>query len=345
MAEDKRVIAISTGTMIRAVLVVLGVGFLYIIRDIVAMLLVSILLAAVLDPIADYFGKKRIPRSLTVLVIYILLFLVLGVLILAIIPPMVEQTRQVIGNSGSIWDKVVSSFASLQSLSAHYGLEASFKQSVASFGETLSGSFTNLYSTLSNVVGGIISFFVILVITFFLVVEKSSIHDIFNSVVPTRHRDYLTSIFSKMQQKVGHWLMGQIILMLFVGILSYIGLLAFGVEYALLLAIIAAITEIIPYIGPVVGGVPAVLFAFAISPTAGILVFVFYFLIQRVENTILVPKIMQKATGLNPIFAILALAVGFTVGGIAGGLLAIPVATAINVVLSDHMERQNKLNA
>jgi predicted PurR-regulated permease PerM len=345
MQQEKRVISISTGTMIRVVLVVLGVGFLYIIRDVVGMLLVSVLLAAVLDPIADFFGKKKIPRSLTVLVIYILLFLVLGVLILAIIPPMIEQTRQIVGNFGSIWDRVVSSFASLQSLSAHYGLEASFKQSITSFTESFSGAFTNLYSTVSSVVNGIISFFVILVITFFLVVEKSSIRSIFTSVVPVQKREYLSSIFSKMQQKVGQWLIGQIVLMLFVGVLSYIGLLAFGVDYALLLAVIAGVTEIIPYVGPVVGGIPAVVFAFAVSPTTGIMVFALYFLIQRVENAVLVPKIMQKATGLNPIFAILALAIGFTVGGIAGGLLAIPVATAANVILSDHMERQNKLNA
>jgi len=345
MPTEKRVISISTGTMIRAVLVVLGVGFLYLIRDIVAMLLVAILLAAVLDPIADFFAKRKIPRSLTVLAVYVLLFLLVGVLLFAIIPPMIEQARQVSGNFGAIWDKVVSSFASLQKLSAHYGMEASFKQSINTFTESFSGTFTNLYSTLTGVVSGIISFFVILVIAFFLVVEKSSIRNIFMSFVPTERQEYITGIFTKMQQKVGQWLLGEIVLMLFVGVLSYVGLLAFGVDYALLLAVVAGITEVIPYIGPVIGGVPAVLFAFAISPTTGILVFVLYFLIQRVENAVLVPKIMQKATGLNPIFAILALAIGFTVGGIAGGLLAIPVATAGNVLLSEYLAKQNKTNS
>lgn len=342
MITEKRVISVSTGTMIRAVLVVLGVGFLYVVRDIAAMLLVAILLAAVLDPIADFFAKRKIPRSLTVLVVYVLIFLLVGVLLFAIIPPMIEQARQMAGNFGAIWDRVVSSFASLQKLSAQYGMETSFKQSVLTFTESFSGAFTNLYSTLTGVVSGIISFFFILVIAFFLVVEKTSIRKIFMSLVAADRQDYYTNIFSKMQQKVGQWLLGQIVLMLFVGVLSYIGLLAFGVDYALLLATIAAITEVIPYIGPVVGGVPAILFAFAVSPTTGILVFILYFLIQRIENAILVPKIMQKATGLNPIFAILALAIGFTVGGIAGGLLAIPVATAGNVLLSEYLDKQNK---
>jgi predicted PurR-regulated permease PerM len=342
MQTEKKVISITTGTMIRALLVISGAVFLYYVRDLVGMLLVSLLLAAAMNPIADYFDKKRVPRSLTVLAIYVIIFLFAGVLLVAIIPPMIEEMRSLIQNFGSIWQRLLTNFHNLRDFTANYGLENGFQQSVDAMSARISESFTDLFATATSVLNGIISFFVVLVITFFLVVEKNGLKDMVVSFVPERYHGYVADMAGKVQRKVGQWVLGQIILMAFVGVISYIGLLAFGVKYALLLAIIAGVTEIIPYAGPVAAAIPAILFAAADSPTKGILVFLLYFLIQRIENMILVPKVMQKTTGLNPILAILSLAVGFSVGGLAGGLLAIPVATAGQVILADLMDKQNR---
>ena len=345
MSQEKRVISISTGTMIRAVLVLFGVWFIYATRALIGVLLVSILLAAALDPIVDWFEKKRIPRSVTVTLLYVLIFLALAVLLLAIIPPMIVESRAVAENFGGIWNKVVSSFDALRSISARYGLEASFQGSIDALNDSLTGSFANLFSTVTGALSGIASFFVMLVISFFLVVEKDSVRKIVNSFLPKQHHEYVGSMLIKMQHKVGQWLIGQLVLMVFIGVLFYIGLLIFGVKYALLLAVLAAVFEIVPYLGPVAAAVPAVFFATVDSPTKGILVLIYYLLIQRVEHMLLVPKIMQRTTGLNPIMVILALGVGFAVGGIAGGILSIPVAAALNTLLNDYLERQNKQTA
>jgi predicted PurR-regulated permease PerM len=342
MSEEKRVISVTTGTMIRAVLVLFGVWFVYATRGIIGVLLVSVLLAAAMDPIVDWFEKKKIPRSLTVTILYIVIFLILAVLMLAIIPPMIDEVRGVAQNFGGIWKRVVSSFVALRSISARYGLETSFQSSIDALNDAITGSFANLFATVSSVLSSVVSFFIMLVISYFLVVEKNGIREIVNSIVPKRHHEYIGSMLIKMQHKVGQWLIGQFVLMLFIGVLSYVGLLVFGVKYALLLAVLAGVFEIVPYLGPVIAAIPAVFFAAADSPTKGLLIIAFYLLIQRVEHMILVPKIMQKTTGLNPILVILALAVGFTVGGVAGGLLSIPVATALNALLSDYLERQNK---
>jgi len=342
MPEEKRVISISTGTIIRVVLVLLGVWFVYVTRTLIGVLLVSVLLAAVLDPIVDWFEKKHIPRSVTVALLYVVIFVILAVLLLAIIPPMIVEVRGVAENFGGLWKRVVSSFDALHTISARYGLEASFQSSIDALNDAVSGSFASLFSTVTGALSGIVSFFIMLVISFFLVVEKDSIRDIVNSILPKRHHEYVGSMLIKMQHKVGQWLIGQLVLMLFIGVLSYIGLLVFGVKYALLLAVLAGIFEIVPYLGPVAAAVPAVFFAAVDSPTKGILILAFYLVIQRVEHMVLVPKIMQKTTGLNPIMVILALSVGFTVGGIAGGLLSIPVAAALNALLSDYLEKQNK---
>jgi len=345
MSEEKRVISISTGTMFRTVLVLFGVWFIYVTRGLIGVLLVAILLAAVMDPIVDWFEKKRIPRSVTALLLYVVIFLLLAVLLLAIIPPMIVEVRSVAENFGGLWKRVVSSFDALRAISARYGLEVSFQSSIDALNDAVSGSFASLFSTVTGALSGIVSFFIMLVISFFLVVEKDSIREIVNSILPKRHHEYVGSMLIKMQHKVGQWLIGQLVLMLFIGVLSYIGLLVFGVKYALLLAVLAGVFEIVPYLGPVAAAIPAVFFAAVDSPTKGLLILAFYLLIQRVEHLVLVPKIMQKTTGLNPIMVILALAVGFTVGGIAGGLLSIPVAAALNALLSDYLERQNKQTA
>jgi predicted PurR-regulated permease PerM len=138
-----------------------------------------------------------------------------------------------------------------------------------------------------------------------------------------------------MQNKMGQWLRAQLILGLVVGIAVYIGLKILGVEYALLLALIAGVLEIVPYLGPILAVVPALMIGLAQSPIIGLSVLGLYLLIQQVENNILVPKIMQTVTGLNPVISILALLVGLKAGGIAGAILAIPLAMMAVVILED----------
>jgi predicted PurR-regulated permease PerM len=342
MSEEKQVISVSTGTMIRFVLVLLGVVFVYFFRDLVGALLVSILLAFAISPIADALEKRKIPRSVTVLVVYIVFFSLLGLLILLLVPLVVSEWSDLLHGFGSIWTKVLSGFYSLQSASAHYGFEASFDQSVVAFNSAVSNWFSGLYSTVTGVFSGIISFFIILVVSFFMVAEKNSIRDMAAAVAPKRYHQFIFEIAGKVEKKIGQWLLGQLILMFSVGLISYAGLLIFGVRYALLLAVFSGMLEIIPYVGPVIAAVPAVLFAAVDSPTKAVIVVVLYLLIHRLENMILVPKVMQKTTGLNPIVAILALAVGYSIGGIFGALLAIPTATAVNVIFFDHLERTNR---
>jgi predicted PurR-regulated permease PerM len=342
MPSEKQVISITTGSMLRFVLVVIGVFFVYLFRNLVGALLVSILLALAIEPIADVLEKRKIPRSFTVLAVYVVFFSLLGVLILLFVPLAIEEWGGLLHSFGAIWTKAVSGFYSLQSVSARYGFEASFDQSVNAVNAAASDWFGGLFSTVSNVFSGIVSFFIILVVSFFMVVDRNRIRDMAVAVTPKRYHETIFDLTGKVQKKIGQWLLGELILMVGIGLLTYLGLAVFGVKYALLLSVVAGLSEAVPYLGPVVAVVPAFVFAFADSPTKGIIILIWYALIHRLENMILVPKIMQKATGLNPIMAILALAVGFTVGGIAGGLLAIPVATAGNVILSDYLEKTNR---
>lgn len=326
MAETK-VIAISTGTILKVVAVLLILGFLWFIRDIVGLIIVSILLAALIDPFADWLQKRKVPRGISVLFIYFVLLVILSLAMVLIIPPLIEQMTA-----------LLTSFGYADQVSAWVGQLRTFavEQDFSNLSE-FSGAINQVFSTLSGFVGGIVGMVLVLVLTFYMVVEEQAARNFFKSIAPKKYEPHLAKLIAKMQHKIGAWLRGQIILGLIVGTASYIGLTILGVKYALVLAIIAGLFEIVPYIGPTVAAIPAVILAFIQAPLTGVLVLVLYVLIQQLENNVLVPKIMQKVTGLNPIISIVALLVGVKLAGIVGAILAVPVAAMVSVLLEDIM--------
>ena len=168
-----------------------------------------------------------------------------------------------------------------------------------------------------------------------MAVDDQAIKKAIRSVLPIDYQPYSMHLINRIQEKIGLWLRGQIFLSLVIFAVSWIGLSILGVKYALVLAVFAGVTEIIPYLGPFIGALPAVFIAFTQSPLLGIITIVLYIVIQQAENYFLVPKVMQKAVGLNPIIIIIAIMIGAKLAGILGVLLAVPVATAISVVVRD----------
>jgi len=141
----------------------------------------------------------------------------------------------------------------------------------------------------------------------------------------------------RIQQKIGAWARGQFILGLIIGVMCFIGLIFLLPEYALVLAIVAGLTELIPYLGPTLGAIPAVFLGFTVSPGHGLAVLILYIIIQQLENNVVVPQVMRRQLGLNPIMIIIAMLVGARLAGIVGLILAVPVATAISVVGKDFL--------
>ncbi|PJC52670.1 MAG: hypothetical protein CO030_01620, partial [Candidatus Magasanikbacteria bacterium CG_4_9_14_0_2_um_filter_42_11] len=177
--------------------------------------------------------------------------------------------------------------------------------------------------------------------TFYLVSQDDPLGKILRSLVPEQHIPYVSSLFRKIQDKLGAWMRGQLILSITIGLMVTIGLSIVGVKYAAVLGLLAALLEFIPILGPIFASIPALFFAFS---NGGMVVFVIvlimYIVIQQFENHILVPKIMQRAVGLNPIVSIVAILVGARFGGVVGVILAIPVATATSVILKDLFDKQ-----
>jgi predicted PurR-regulated permease PerM len=318
-------VEISHRTIIFTVFFLLGLWFLYEVRQIILALFVSLILMSALNPAVNRLEGWRFPRWLAILVIY---FGVLGILILGLvgaIPALVEQT-------GSFAERIPLLFRQVTFL----GLDPSILASqITQLGTIPANIFRLTMSLFSNIV----SLFALFVITFYLLLERRNLDHYLQILFGEGGEEKAEQFVDKIENRLGSWVRGEITLMVIIGIMTYLGLRFLGIEFALPLAILAGFLEIVPNIGPTISAVPAVLAGLAISPMMALAVTALYFLVQQAENTLIVPKVMQKAAGVNPLITILSLAVGFKLAGPVGAVLAVPVVILIEVVGSEWYNR------
>ncbi|MEI7498082.1 MAG: AI-2E family transporter [Candidatus Falkowbacteria bacterium] len=333
-------INITTSTLFRIVMVGLLVYFAFLNQDILMALFVSLVFASALSPSVNWFERHKVPRSLSVLIIYLTVFVVFSLAIFLITPPIIKEVGQLSQNFPHYAEKIQNIYNSLKEYSSKVGiLNSSSTKGLESINSALSGAAGNIFSLAGTIFGGIVSSILVLFLTYYMVAEEKVIKRLVWSLSPVGRRDYFLELFNRMQVKTGLWLRGQLLLCLSIFGLSLVFLMImqffFGMQYALVLAIIAGITEVIPYLGPTIGAIPAIFLAFTQSPFLALVVAIGYYLIQMIENNFLVPKIMEKTIGLNPIISLAAFVVGLNLAGIAGAVLSIPVAAAISLYIGD----------
>lgn len=333
-------INISVWTILKVALVLIGLVLAYYLRGILAMIFVSFMLASLIDPIADKFEKHKIPRGLAVLLICGVLFGLFVGMVVLLIPPILNQITEFTRDFAGYWEKISMSFANFERWGAEKGISENIQKSVETLETSVANWIGSLFATATGIIGGISALIVVLVMTFYMVVEEESIKRIARNVLPEKKWEYVLSRGSEVKKKLGDWMRGQLVLCFIVGLFVYVGLLILGIDYALALGVFAGLTEIVPYVGPVLGAIPAVFLAFAESPIKAFFVIIFYFIIQQLENHLLVPKVMQKATGINPVISIIVLLVGVKLIGFAGVLLAIPLTTAASVFVKDFYSKE-----
>jgi predicted PurR-regulated permease PerM len=331
MPESVRV-SISTSTILKFFVVVLGLLLAYVLRDVLAILVVAIVFAAALDPLVDSLQRNRLPRAVGILLVYLVVVGVLAVIGALFVPLVRDQISQLKDTLPGLTQNVFDFFQRVQGTvpgSAGSGLDQSLNRLTA-----------NVFSGLAGVFGGIVTTFGVLVLTFYLTVEEQGFRKFLTAITPKSEHERAQRILSAIQIRLGVWLRGQLLLTLLIGAASYVGLLILGVKFTLVLALIAGVTEFIPIAGPLLGAVPAVVVAFNQSPLKALLVILLYILIQQLENHIVVPKVMSRVTGLNPAVVIVVMLVGAKLAGIAGILLAIPLTIIGQVLVSELWENR-----
>ncbi|MDP6756283.1 MAG: AI-2E family transporter, partial [Patescibacteria group bacterium] len=275
---------------------------------------------------------KKIPRAGGILLIYVVVIFILSLVVVLIIPPITEQVDQLAATFPFYYERFLQLFGNL---SVETDISQTLQGSLQSVGQTLSGYTGSVVNTVSGIFGGITTFLLVLVLTFYFSVKKDGLKYFIRSVTPIQYQKYTMNMFIRVQDKLGLWLRGQLLLSGIIFVVTWIGLLILGVKYALVLALIAGITEVIPFIGPIIGAIPAVFLAFLQSPIKALLVVILYLVIQQLEGNVIVPKVMQKTVGLNPIVVIVVILVGAKIAGVLGALLAIPVAVTLMTVAGD----------
>lgn len=339
---DKLIIDISSLTFIKILVIVLGLFLLFYIRDIILILFVALILAAAFDPWVDWLQKYKIPRSLGISLIYLGLVLLLGGTVYLMITPIATEVNQLSKDFPFYWEKISGGFDFVRDYSDQRGWTQNIQDSLNSLQSNIGQAAEGLLATVAAFFGGVVSFVIILMITFYLTVDEQSMKRVLRSLMPVKYQPYFTHLFNRMQEKIGRWLRGQILLSVIIFVLSWVGLSLLGVKYSLVLALFAGITELIPYLGPFIGAIPAVFIAFTQSPMLALWVIILYIIIQQLENNIIVPKVMQKAVGLNPVIVIVVILIGAKIAGILGVLLAVPVTTALSVLVSDLLESKKE---
>jgi predicted PurR-regulated permease PerM len=192
----------------------------------------------------------------------------------------------------------------------------------------------------TKVFGGIFSLLAIFIVSFYLLLNYNEFKRLFSRLFTQETRPSILATLDAINYKLGAWLRGELMLMFFIGLMSWVALTILRVPYALPLALLAGILEVVPTLGPTLSAIPAVVVALTVSPTLAVTVILAYVVIQMVENNFLVPKVMEKAVGLNPVVIILGVMIGTNLMGIAGAFLAIPLISFILVVLKSLEQKE-----
>jgi predicted PurR-regulated permease PerM len=335
-------IDISANTLIRIVVFILAAWFIWFIRDILLVLLVSVLIASALEPLVTRMQRFHIPRAISVLAAYIIFiaFLVLAVTIL--IPPFVAEIQSLANNLPGIYNQLMIMLSKAGIFVGQVDLLPSLQKGLLDIGQFLTQTTGGIFATTRTVFGSIFSIVLTFVISFYLVISRDSLYTFIRSIVPTEHQPYAINLIKKSQEKIGRWLIAQVVLGVLVSTMAFLGLWLLNVPYALAIVILVFFAEFVPVIGPTISAIPAVLLAFTNSFWLGIVVLVMFLIIHQIEANVLVPNIMRRAVGLNPLMTIIAVLIGAKLAGIIGVLLAVPVATIILLFITDFLPSEKE---
>jgi len=323
-----------------ALLTLLGAYLVYRLLSIIVFLLIAFIFAAAISPMVRRLNR-RLPLAAAIGVVYLGLLAVFAVLMTVIITPVARQTSELVRNAPDLLDRVQVQITNLQRQFNLPTVTPDLQQYVSQIAQqapALAAGVLNVTLGVVTSVGGVL---VVLVMAFYWLLERRDIEGTWISLVPRYRRAETREVIEEIEAKLGAYVRGQLILAVIVGLISFFGLLLLGMDYVLVLALIAGIGELIPLAGPIIGAVPAVGIAFATqSPQKALLVLALYIGIQQAENNLLVPKVMQRSVGLSPLTVLLAVLAGVALLGIIGALLAVPVASAIQVILQHTLFRR-----
>ncbi len=338
-AGGKTVISISLGTIIKACGVLLAFLVFYLLRDLILVILVSVVVASAVEPLTAWLERRRLPRVPAVLLIYLIGFGFFFVLVPVFIFPVVSDLVSLSATLPAMLDDVSKWFTGsggvIGTLTGSLGEKISLGEVFRNLQGNLADTSRGFLQIASVAFGGFLSFVLIIVFSFYLAVQADGLENFLRVVTPIDRENYVLNLWRRAQKKIGRWMQGQLLLGLLIGVMVFLALTIFRIPYALVLALLAAVFELIPFFGPVLSAVPAVFLAFSISPTLGIIILAVYIIIQQFENHLIYPLVVSKIVGVPSLLVIIALIAGAKLAGFLGLILAVPVSVLLMELATD----------
>jgi len=310
---------------------------LFLLRELVLATITAVVVAAAISPAARWFVAYRIPRVVAVLIIYAGTAIVLAATFYFLFLPLLAESMSFVGRMPTYfetleaWNPLDEGGTFLESYPVFRDITSgiTISEIVDEFQNFVRGLGTDFTGALLALFGGVFSFALIVVLSFYLSVQENGVKNFIRTVTPVRYESYILDLWQRAETKIGLWLQGQIILAVLVAVMVYLGLTLIGVPHALLLAVLAGVMELIPVFGPILAAIPAILVAFSMGDdgvTTALIVTGLYIIIQQFESQLVYPLVVQKVVGLSPIIVILSLVAGFQLAGLLGVLLSVPVS-------------------
>ncbi len=342
-------ITISAGTIVKGIIIAVLIYTAFLISDVFMVLIAAIVVASSVEPAIIWFGRFKLKRVPSAIITYVLIVTALVLVIVFFLPRVLDEASSYLNklpqnmSVSDLWSPVkdagvIKDGTSIPGLSSSF----SIKDLTTELKNVVTGTSEGFLKTAGVIFGGILSFILIVVLSFYLAVQEDGVGSFLRVVTPTKARAYVVDLWKRSQKKIGFWMQGQLLLGLIVGVLVYLGLMVLGIKHALLLATLAAIFEIIPVFGPILSAIPALLVGAVDGGPSGVfLVLGLYVLIHQFENHLLYPLVVKKIVGISPIVVILALVIGGKLAGVLGLLLSVPIAAVIMELYND-VERRRK---
>ena len=337
MKDKNIVVNISPGTILTVLFALLVVWFLYEIWEVVLVVLTAIIFSMALAPGKRFFARFKIPEPITVVMLYTMVFVIFTFFIYSLLPTVLQQYQLFLEKLPSMIDliKDVTKGTIFEGVVANQSIEA-LASSPKQITQTLQELFKVTGGGVFSLFGGLINITLFFLLTFLFAVNPKSLDEFLFVVTPQKYRKYVEDLWHRTQIKMSQWFQGQALLMIIIGVLTYLALVILGVPNALFLAVFAGIMEIIPIFGPIFGAIPAVLMAWTTGDiTTVMLVIAVFVVIQQFENNLIYPLVVSKVVGISSILIILAAVVGGSIAGFIGVVIAVPLAGVIQEFFND----------
>lgn len=340
--NNLKIVSLSTGTIIRTFLVFIAFFFIWFLQDLALVLLTSIVLASFVEAFVPTFKKIGIGRVFGVVLLYFFIGVIFAILFYLFAPLLITELYNFSNflnqyapeaNFLNFFQNEIFSGAKdvLGNLDGKLSLSNLFFIS-KSFVDNLSGGFLQVFS---SIFGGVFNFILIIIISFYLSIEEKGIEKFLRIIFPIKYEDYVVDLWNRSRVKIASWVKGQMFLGFLIAILVYLLLLLIGIEYALLLALIAGIMSFLPY-GFIIALIPAISFSYLSGGWEdALLVFSVYIIINQFETFLFTPLIINRVVGLSPLMVILSVLIGFELAGFWGMILAVPVSVFFMELMND----------